>query len=62
MAEDDFDGDEEWDEDVVIEVRRFAVEQALTAHLHKRDSAADLTSVFNDADRIVKYILGEIDP
>lgn len=56
----DEDGDETWDEDTMIELRRFGVEQALSAHLHK--GAADLNAVFKDADRIVNYILGEIEP
>ena len=34
----EFDDDEVWDEDVVIDVRRFALEQALMAHMHKRDT------------------------
>lgn len=53
---------DEWDEDTLIEVRRFAFEHALLAHLHKRDSAADLALVFKDSDRIVNYVLGDLNP
>ncbi|MEZ5994670.1 MAG: hypothetical protein R3C25_02860 [Hyphomonadaceae bacterium] len=63
MADDDFAPSDEWDEEVMIEVRRFGLEQALMAHLHKRDAAgADLSSVFKDADRIVNYVLGDLTP
>lgn len=59
---DDAQDDDAWDEETMVELRRFAVEQALTAHLHKRDSAVDLASVFKDADRIVGYVVGELNP
>ncbi|MGE0830841.1 MAG: hypothetical protein AB7O04_16015 [Hyphomonadaceae bacterium] len=62
MASDDFETSDEWDEDVMVEVRKFGLEHALMAHLHKRDGAADLTAVFKDADRIVGYVLGELNP
>ena len=62
MASDDFATSDEWDEDVMVEVRKFGLEHALMAHLHKRDGAADLTTVFKDADRIVGYVLGELNP
>lgn len=62
MASDDFETSDEWDEDVMVEVRKFSLEHALMAHLHKRDGAADLTAVFKDADRIVGYVLGELNP
>ena len=62
MAADDFAPSDEWDEDTMIEVRRFGLEQALLAHLHKRDAAADLGAVFRDADRIVNYVLGDLNP
>ena len=53
---------EEWDEDLVIDLRRFALEQALLAHMHKRDAAVDANAVFSLADRFVNYILGEQQP
>lgn len=53
---------DEWDEEIMVEVRRFGLEQALVAHLHKRDGAADLGQVFRDADRIVNYVLGDLNP
>jgi len=59
MSDDD---GEEWDEDIVIDLRKFAVEQATVLHLHKRDSAPDADAVFKLADRIVNYVLGEQDP
>ena len=40
------DEGEEWDEDIVIDLRKFAVEQATIIHLHKRDGAADANAVF----------------
>jgi hypothetical protein len=58
----DFAASDEWDEDTMIEVRRFGLEHALMAHLHRRDSAADLGAVFKDADRIVNYVLGDMNP
>lgn len=51
-----------WDEDIVIDVRRFALEQALMAHMHKRDSAVDAGAVFALADRFLNYVLGEEKP
>lgn len=62
MAEEGFAASDEWDEEVMIEIRRFGLEHALLAHLHKRDSAADLSTVFKDADRIVNYVLGDLTP
>lgn len=53
---------DEWDEDTLIEVRKFAFEHALMAHLHKRDAATDLALVFKDSDRIVNYVLGDLNP
>ena len=32
------------------------------AHLHKREAPADLAVVFRDADRIVNYVLGDLNP
>lgn len=62
MASDEFVPSDEWDEEVMVEVRKFGLEHALMAHLHKRDSAADLGAVFKDADRIVNYVLGDVNP
>ncbi len=62
MTNDDFITDDEWDEDVMVEVRKFGFEHALMAHLHKREGAADLNAVFKDADRIVNYVLGDVNP
>lgn len=56
---DDFEDEEVWDEDIVIDVRRFALEQAVLAHLHKRDAPADAGAIFALADRFVAYVLGE---
>lgn len=53
---------DEWDEETIMELRRFAMEHALIAHLHKRDAPADLSRVFADADRIVNYVLGDVSP
>ncbi|MEZ5956305.1 MAG: hypothetical protein R3C27_03720 [Hyphomonadaceae bacterium] len=61
-SDDDFITDDEWDEEVMVEVRKFALEHAMLAHLHKREAAADLNAVFKDADRIVNYVLGDMHP
>jgi hypothetical protein len=61
-SDDDFITDDEWDEEVMVEVRKFGLEHAMLAHLHKRDGAADLSAVFKDADRIVNYVLGDMNP
>lgn len=61
MNDDDMEV-EEWDEDIVIDVRRFALEQALMAHMHKRDALVDANAVFALADRFVSYVLGEVEP
>jgi hypothetical protein len=52
--------DDSWDEETMIELRRFGLEQAMTAHLAK--GAPDLGAVFRDADRIVNYVLGDLQP
>ena len=62
MASDDFAASDEWDEEVMVEIRKFGLEHAMMAHLHKRDGAADLGAVFKDADRIVNYVLGDLTP
>jgi hypothetical protein len=51
-----------WDEETMIELRRFGLENALAAHMHKREAPTDLTAVFKDADRIVNYVLGDLTP
>lgn len=58
----EFEPDEEWDEETVLDLRRFAFEQALTAHIHKRDAPTDIAAVFVLADRIVAYCLGDLSP
>ena len=62
MANEDFITDDEWDEEVMVEVRKFGLEHAMLVHLHKREGAADLNAVFKEADRIVNYVLGEMNP
>ena len=52
--------DDSWDEETMIELRRFGLEQAMMAHLAK--GAPDLSVVFRDADRIVNYVLGDLTP
>ena len=52
--------DDSWDEETMIELRRFGLEQAMLAHLAK--GAPDLGAVFRDADRIVNYVLGDLTP
>jgi len=61
MAE-DFAASDEWDEDVMIEVRKFGLEQALSVHQSKGAAGVDLGAVFKDADRIVNYVLGDLTP
>lgn len=62
MSDDMEDDDGVWDEDTVIDVRRFALEQALMAHMHKRDAPVDTGAVLALADRFVNYVLGEEGP
>ena len=52
--------EDSWDEETMIELRRFGLEQAMLAHLAK--GAPDLGAVFRDADRIVNYVLGDLTP
>jgi hypothetical protein len=61
-ADEEFEDDEVWDEDVMIDVRRFALEQALLAHLHKRDAPVDANALFALADRFVAYVFGAETP
>jgi hypothetical protein len=56
----DFEISDEWDEETMIEVRRFGFEHALS--LHQAKGGADLGAVFKDADRIVNYVLGDLTP
>jgi hypothetical protein len=58
---DDAEG-EDWDEDMVMDLRRFALEQALIAHIHKRDTPIDPGALFVLADRFVNYVLGDQTP
>lgn len=60
-AEAEFDVDV-WDQETMMELRRFALEQAIVAHLHKRDAPADLGRIFQDADRMVNYVVGDLNP
>jgi hypothetical protein len=62
MASDDFTPSDEWDEDVMVEVRKFGLEHALAVHQGKNAAGVDLGAVFKDADRIVGYVLGELNP
>jgi len=56
----DFEVSDEWDEETMIEVRRFGLEQALG--MHQTLGKPDLAAVFKDADRIVNYVLGDLTP
>ncbi|MBL8543385.1 MAG: hypothetical protein JNJ63_06205 [Hyphomonadaceae bacterium] len=58
----EFESDDVWDQETMVELRRFGLEHALMAHMHKRDAAVDLGTVFKDADRIVNYVLGDLNP
>ena len=59
---DDSGLDDEWDEETVIDLRRTALEQAMVAHLHKRETPPDIDEVFKLADRFVNYMLGDQSP
>jgi len=56
----DMEISDEWDEETMIEVRRFGLEHALAMHQAKGNP--DLAAVFKDADRIVNYVLGDLTP
>jgi hypothetical protein len=60
-AEAEFDNDV-WDQETMMELRRFAFEQALIAHMHKRDAPVDLARLFQEADRVVNYVVGDLNP
>ena len=62
MASDDFGADDEWEEEVMVEVRKFSLEHALAVHQGKGAASVDLGAVFKDADRIVSYVLGDLNP
>lgn len=62
MSSEDYITDDEWDEDVMVEVRKFGLEHALAVHQGKNAASVDLTAVFKDADRMVAYVLGELNP
>lgn len=53
---------DEWDEETMIEIRRFGLEHALSLHQGKSAANVDLSAVFKDADRIVNYVLGDLSP
>ena len=53
---------DEWDEETMIEIRRFGLEQALALHQGKSPASVELGAVFKDADRIVNYVLGDLSP
>jgi hypothetical protein len=53
---------DEWDEETMIEIRRFGLEHALSMHQGKNPANVDLGAVFKDADRIVNYVLGDLTP
>ena len=56
----EYELNDEWDEETMIEVRRFGLEQALA--MHQTLGKPDLGAVFKDADRIVNYVLGDLAP
>jgi hypothetical protein len=60
MAEDA--GEEEWDQETVVELRRFALEQAIVAMTHARTTPVDAAELFKLADRFVNYIVGDLNP
>lgn len=62
MASDDFATSDEWDEELMVEIRKFGLENALSVHQGKGAASVDLAAVFKDADRIVNYVLGELNP
>jgi len=60
-AEAEFDNDV-WDQETMMDLRRFALEQAIIAHVHKRDAPVDLGKLFQEADRMVNYVVGDLNP
>ena len=58
----DFEVSDEWDEETMIEIRKFGLEHALSVHQGKGAASVDLGAVFKDADRIVNYVLGDLTP
>jgi hypothetical protein len=55
-------GDEEWDSETVVELRRFALEQAIVTLTHGRTGPVDPADLFKLADRFVNYIVGDLTP
>ena len=62
MASDEGFVSDEWDEEMMVEVRKFGLEHALAVHQGRGAANVDLGAVFKDADRIVGYVLGELNP
>lgn len=55
-------GEEDWDQETVVELRRFALEQAIIAMTHGRTTPVDPAELFKLADRFVNYVVGELTP
>ena len=55
-------GEEEWDQETVIELRRFALEQAVITLTHGRTAPVDPGELFKLADRFVNYVVGDLNP
>lgn len=55
-------GDEDWDQETVVELRRFALEQAIVTLTHARTTPVDPAELFKLADRFVNYVVGELNP
>ncbi|MFT3727076.1 MAG: hypothetical protein QM759_04555 [Terricaulis sp.] len=55
-------GEEEWDQETVVELRRFALEQAVITLTHGRSTPVDPAELFKLADRFVNYIVGDLNP
>jgi hypothetical protein len=55
-------GEEEWDQETVVELRRFALEQAVITLTHGRTTPVDPAELFKLADRFVNYVVGELAP
>ena len=55
-------GEDEWDAETVVELRRFALEQAITTLTHARAAPIDPAELFKLADRFVNYIVGDLNP
>ena len=55
-------GDEEWDQETVVDLRRFALEQAIITLTHGRVAPIDPAELFKLADRFVNYVVGDLNP